>query len=317
MTASRIEEAAAYGGPGWSPRKSSLREELGSIWAPAGVDSEWTPLRAVLLHRPGAELSAIDDANDAQMLAVPLVDDAAREHDALADVYRGAGVDVVYVEPPVEPPPNLMFVADLLFMTRVGAIVGRPASTVRAGEERWIARRLADAGIPILRTVTGHGVFEAADAMWLDVHTVLLARGLRTNYEGAAQVTATLAEQSVRTIIVDLSDRAMHLMGVIRIVDRDVAYVHPGLTPAPATDALRHRGYTVRSFPDETEFERGSAGNFVTIGPRRIVMAAGNPVTEAALRADGVDVVTTEVSELSKAAGAIACLTGVLRRDSV
>ena len=48
-----------------------------------------------------------------------------------------------------------MFVADLMFMTPEGAILGRPASTVRAGEERLVARRLAELGVPILRVVRG------------------------------------------------------------------------------------------------------------------------------------------------------------------
>ena len=47
--------------------------------------------------------------------------------------------------------PNLMFVADLMFMTPEGAILGRPASTVRTGEERFVARRLAELGIAICR----------------------------------------------------------------------------------------------------------------------------------------------------------------------
>ena len=99
-------------------------------------------------------------------------------------------------------------------MTPEGAILGRPASTVRAGEERWIARRLADLGIPIARTVRGQGTFEGADAMWLDATTVLVGRGLRTNAEGAAQVAATLGEMGVETIVVDMPWGTMHLMGM-------------------------------------------------------------------------------------------------------
>ena len=68
-------DAAAYGGAGWSPRTTSLRREMGTVWGPCGVATEWAPLRAVLLHRPGAELEAVSDPDQVQMLA-PL--DAAR-----------------------------------------------------------------------------------------------------------------------------------------------------------------------------------------------------------------------------------------------
>ena len=188
--------AAAYGGAGWSPRTTSLRQEIGTVWGTCGVATEWSPLRAVLLHRPGGELDAVADPDAVQMLAPLDIDRARRQHDALAQAYRDAGVAVHYVEPAELPPPNLMFVADLLFMTPEGAIVGRPASTVRAGEERFIARRLAELGIPILRSVRGDGTFEGADAAWMDPRTVVLATALRTNDEGSAQVASLLREMA-------------------------------------------------------------------------------------------------------------------------
>jgi len=306
--------SAAYGGPAWSPRTRPHTEELGSLWAACGVGSEWAPLRAVLLHRPGAEL-AVEDFDAAQMLGAPDPSSAALEHDALAAAYRAQGVRVDYVEPAERPPPNLVFVADLMFMTPAGAIVARPASTVRAGEERWVARRLADLGVPILRTVSGDGVFEGADAMFLDATTVVIGLGPRTNLEGARQVAQTLSEQNIGAIFVDVPADAMHLMGQFRILDRDLAYVRADL-PGPAlTDALRLRGYEVRAFPDVGEMERGSAHNFVTLAPRRILMPAGNPVSEAEYRSAGVECITVGVAELGKAAGSIGCMSGVVHRE--
>jgi arginine deiminase len=306
--------AAAYGGAGWVPRTAALREELGTRWAACGADSEWAPLRQVLLHAPGAEL-AVADADAALMLARPDPERARRQHDALAAAYREAGIDVAHVEPPEPPPPNQLYVADLLFMTPEGAIVGRPAGEARAGEERWVARRLAELGIPILRTVGARGVFEGADALWLDRETVLLGRGLRTNAAGAAQVAATLAEQGVSTIVVDLLPGTMHLMGELRIVDRDLAYCRAGRLPGRAVRALEARGYTIQALADGPEVGRGAALNVVALGPRRIVMPAGRPATRARYEAAGVACVEVEVDELLKAAGGIGCLTGVLRRQ--
>ena len=184
--------SAAYGGAGWSPRPASLREEIGRLWGACGIETEWGPLKAVLLHRPGAELVAVTEPNAASMFELLNVDRALAQHDALARAYSDAGVAVHYVNPPEAPPPNQMFVADLFFMTPEGAILGRPASSVRAGEERWVARRLADLGVPILGSVRGRGTFEGADATWVDPKTALLATGLRTNAEGAAQVRRLL-----------------------------------------------------------------------------------------------------------------------------
>jgi arginine deiminase len=309
--------AAAYGGAGWSPRRASLQNEIGRLWGPCGLTTECAALKSVLLHRPGVELDALEDPEAAQMLAALDIARARTQHDALAEAYRRAGVVVHFVAPAEPPPPNLMFVADLLFMTAEGAIVGRPASTVRAGEERWIARRLAELGIPILRCIRGTGTFEGADAMWIDPETVLLAEGLRTNREGADQVTNTLKEMGINTVRVGLPFGAMHLMGTLRILDRDLAAVWPGRVPYAAVQALRARGFSLVLAPDETELKQGMALNVVTLRPREVLMAAGNPLTQALFQDAGVVCQTIQVAELIKAAGGVGCLTGVLERERV
>ncbi len=313
MTESLI--AAAYGGPGWSPRTASLRQEIGTIWRECGVSSEWSTLKSVLLHQPGLELSEICEPNASQMLSSLDADLARQQHDALASAFRDCGIAVHYVEPRRVPPPNLMFVADLLFMTPEGALVGRPASTVRAGEERFVARRLAELGIPILRTVRGSGTFEGADAAWIDSRTVMLAIGLRTNVEGAAQVKSLLQEMGITVVQVGLPHGTMHLMGQLRFADRDLAIAWPGRVPYAAVEALRTRGYTVLFVPDEGEAIGGMALNFVTLGPRDILMPTGNPVTQAFYEKAGITCRTVQVDELLKAAGGTGCLTGILHRE--
>ena len=186
---------------------------------------------------------------------------------------------------------------------------------MRAGEERFVSRRLAELGIPILRSVRGRGTFEGADAAWIDPVTVLLATALRTNAEGASQVAGLLQEMRVAVVPVGLPYGAMHLMGVLRFVDRDLAIGWPGRVPYAAVEVLRERGYAVLFLPDEQEAKRGMALNFVTLGPRRILMAAGNPVTQAFYEAAGITCHVLEVHELMKAAGGIGCLTGVLERQ--
>jgi len=308
--------AAAYGGEGWSPRTRSTREELGPIWSSHAVDSEYAPLRAVLLHRPGLELDTVVDPDEAQMVGALDLSRAQRQHDAIAEAFRAAGVEVRYVEPGGPAPPNLMFVADLMVMTPEGAILGRPASTVRAGEERWVARRLSELGVPILRSVRGRGTFEGADAAWLDPTTAVVATGLRTNREGADQVRTLLEEMGVGIVQVGLPYGAMHLMGQLRFADCDLAVAWPGRVPFGAVEALRAHGYEVLFLPDEGEAKVGMALNFVTLAPRRILMPAGNPVTQAAFEAAGIECETVQVDELMKAAGGIGCLSGILARES-
>lgn len=310
-------DTAAYGGPGWQGRTRTHREEIGDLWAASGIDNEYGRLRAVLLHRPGGELAAaLDDPDKVQMLAPLDIALAAEQHDAMAEAYRANGVAVHYVDPAGQPTPNQMFCADLFVMTPEGAILARPASTVRAGEERWAARRLADLGVPILRTLTGTAVFEGADLMWLDPRTAIIGLGLRTNEEAASQIAATLEEIGVEAIAVDMPYGTMHLMGMLRIVDRDLAIAWPRRTPFAAVRELQERGHEIVWLPpEEDDNTLNRALNVVTLGPRRILMLACCPSVQRVYEAAGIDCVTVDGSELVKAAGAIGCLTGVVQRD--
>ncbi len=63
------------------------------------VVSEVDPLRSVLLHRPGAELTRLTPRNNSSLLfdAIPWLARAQQEHDAFARVLQDRGVELLYV----------------------------------------------------------------------------------------------------------------------------------------------------------------------------------------------------------------------------
>ena len=67
--------------------------------APVGVTSEVGVLRRVLVHRPGLELRRLNPENKEELLFDDVVwpERAQEEHDALTDVLRAAGTEVLYV----------------------------------------------------------------------------------------------------------------------------------------------------------------------------------------------------------------------------
>ncbi len=103
-------QKAAYGGENWSPRTSHHRDEIGSLWASCGLNSEWSALKQVLLHPPGPELTQIADPESAQLLEIPDWEPARQEHNEIAKAYQDFGVSVHNVEPEIypEPKPDLL-----------------------------------------------------------------------------------------------------------------------------------------------------------------------------------------------------------------
>ena len=306
---------SAYGGESWSQRQLTHAEEIGTVWGAGRVNSEWRTLKSVLLHCPGHELlKTIDDPNSFQMLAALDLGKAREEHAALSERYASLGVTVQEVNPDEPCQPNQMFVADLFVMTPEGAIIARPASTVRAGEERWVARRLAALGVPILKTLTGAATFEGADLIWIDDTTAMMGRGHRTNESAAGQIRTTLSEIGCELIVVDMPYGTMHFMGMLRIVDRDIAICWPRRTPHATVRVLEEKGYQVFFPPFEDDQPSYRGINFITLGPKKILMVSGLSVAQSFYEGIGIECVVTPTDELSLAAGNVGCLTGVIER---
>ncbi len=294
-----------------------MTEDMATTWGDWGVASEIDRLRAVLLRRPGSELDAVTDFDAMQMRSDLIPDIVRAQHDALADAYRSHGVEVHFMETGQIDKPNAMFVRDLMLMTPEGAIVTRPASTVRAGEERLVAAALAQIGVPILMSVHGSGTFEGADVTWIDRESCILAEGLRTNEEGANQVERMLREIGVRQVIrVGLPHGAMHLDGLLAIIDRDLAAIWPRRTPFKIVDALRKRGFRFIEVTDEREAQDSLPMNFVALAPGVILMPQGGVHMREQYEAAGVRCHTIDIGECIKAGGGIHCMTGFLKRDA-
>jgi len=242
-------------------------------------------------------------------------DVARAQHDALAAAYRAEGVAVHYVEGYRPDKPNQLFCRDLMTMTPEGAILARPASTVRAGEERVLTETLGILGVPVLMSVHGSGTFEGADAMWASPDLCFVAEGLRTNRAGAEQVTWALQSIGVTVERVVLPYGAMHLDGLLNFAAPDLAVIWPRRTPMNVVRLLQERGVRIMHLLDEPTTHDCLPGNFVAIAPHRIVMPTGAPRQRTIFEEAGVACIEVEVSELIKAGGGIHCMTAFLKRD--
>lgn len=301
------------GGKGWEARGANFAEDMQDIWGDWGVSSEYGKLHTVLLRRPGPEVDEVSDYN-AALWREPMDGDLARQqHDTLVEAYRANGVTVHFVVNGRLDKPNSHFIRDLMLMTPEGAIITRPASRKRAGEERFVAEALGHIGAPILMTVHGDGTFEGADVVLVGPDLALLATGLRTNEAGADQVEWALRQVGYSQVVrVQLPYGTVHLDGVLSLLDRDLALVRFRETPLKAVDVLREHGYRIIERPPE---DVHMAGNIVPLAPGHLLMPAGNPRTKALLVQAGCTIIEVELREIQKSGGSIHCMTGFLKRD--
>jgi len=305
---------AGEGGAGWLPRAGTFAEEMPEFWGNWGVSSEYGRLRAVLMRRPGAELDAVTDPNSVLWMEGMADTGLARaQHAALVELYQARGVAVHFVENGRLDRPNAHFVRDLMLMTPEGAIVTRPASRQRSGEERFVADALGRLAVPVLMTVHGEGTFEGADVVLVNPDLAILAEGMRTNRAGAEQVEWALRQVGYSQVVrVQLPYGTVHLDGVLSAVDRDLALVRFREIPLVAVETLRDHGFRILEVvPEDAHMPE----NIVALAPGQLAMPAGNPRTKQLLKDAGCTILEIELREIQKSGGAMHCMTGFLKRD--
>jgi N-dimethylarginine dimethylaminohydrolase len=302
----------------WLALETSIAEDFAEYWGGDwGCDSEVGKLQAVLLRRPGKEIEGITDPEECRWLDIMDAEIAREQHDALAELYRSEGVQVHYVEKMRNDRPNALFMRDNVLMTPQGAIVGRQAMACRRGEERYAAEALARLGVPIVRTISGTGIFETACCLWVDARTVIIGTGNRANKEGAQQVEQALDSMGVEYFLhLPIPYGYAHIDSIISFVDRKTAVFDPARLPWDVWTVLKNRDFKLFEAPAPQE-TKDLALNFVTLTPGKILMAAGFPETKEFLQSRGIAVHEAEISELRKGWGSLHCMTAILRREPV
>jgi N-dimethylarginine dimethylaminohydrolase len=312
-----LTRASAYHGPGWRPREASQAEETRRLgW---GSNSEYRRLKAVVLCVPGRELETIADPDRIQHLARVHYEQLERNFADLRAVYRKYGVEILEISemfPKASQHYNLMYARDAFFATPEGAVIARMASEVRAGEEKFSTAALAVRSVPIRMSVGGDGFFEGADALWVNPSTVICGVGRRTNRQGAEQLEQVLSTMGVRVATFAVPPSIQHLLGMVQIVDKDLAFVRQEKAPVALSAFLREQGLRVVEIAESDEVSSRQAFNVVTLAPRMILMPAGNERTKKIFLDQGIETVEEiDISEILKGAGGIACATGILARE--
>ncbi|MFT3775931.1 MAG: arginine deiminase family protein [Minicystis sp.] len=279
-----------------------------------GAESMTDPLREVLVKRPGAAFGrAFAEPAHGFLHPVDLAR-AQREHDALCAVLTGLGVTVHELGVETDS-PDLVYTFDPALVTERGAILLRSGKPNRRGEEEALAAFFAARSVPILGRIEAPGTVDGGDTFWLRPGLFAVGRSLRTNGVGAAQLAA-LVGGDVRTFDVPYGNgpgECLHLLSLISPVADDLAVAHLPQLPSSLYELLGDLGVLLVPVPPEEVPTLGC--NVLAVRPRVVVMAEGNPRTEAALRAHGCEVHTFPAGEVGvNGGGGPTCLTRPILR---
>ncbi|MBA2757169.1 MAG: hypothetical protein H0U37_06975 [Chloroflexi bacterium] len=280
-----------------------------------GAQSMTSPLRDVLVKRPGGAFGrAFDDPAHGFRRPVDL-DLAQREHDAFVEVLADLGPTVHRLGAETDD-PDLVYTFDPLLVTDRGAIPLRPGKPNRAEEPALLEAWTTAAGIPTLGRIEAPGTVEGGDTFWLRPDLLCIGRTLRTNGSGVAQL-AGLVGGDVRIFDVPYwkgDAELIHLLSVISPVADELVVVYLPLLPMGLWELLGDLGVRTIAVPDEEFATLGC--NVLTVRPGVAILAEGNPVTAGALAAAGCEVYTYPASQIGiNGSGGPTCMTRPILRD--
>jgi N-dimethylarginine dimethylaminohydrolase len=287
-----------------------------------GAQSEYSPLKKVIMHTPSQEIQYVTETNKREFLfrSAATLEKMQEEHAKYVQFLRDEQVEVILTQDTLCP--NLVFTRDIASVCRRGALLMRPAFSARIFEPIYVKRIFDSLKIPTMQVT--EGTAEGGDLVYLDEHTMMIGFGPRTTFHGVMSI-ADLVSDAVKTILaVPLPSFRVHLDGALMILDKDVAIIHPGSLLFPAQflhedelilipDFLREEGFDIIEVTDEEVRHFGP--NILVVKPGIVVSYSWNTRIISELEERSIEVFTLDGHELVKAGGGPHCMTcPVLRR---
>ena len=304
---------------------------LEKVWGKAwGINNDVGRLRMALVCRPGSEwkpmMSGGEYVEETQALIGPdnmwywndrerpnLVK-AQKQHDAMTQILRDEGVEVINLENPLPHMTKSVFTRDPAIIIKGGAVICRMGVSYRRGEELPFMRTLARIGMPIFHTIHSTGLMEGGSFLWLNDHTAVVSVGQRSNVEGARQLAEVLKTLGVELVCVDNTGYGLHIDGSIVMVDVDKALVFVQDLPWWFLVRLKESGIQLI---DADPRDGGMGVNCLAVKPGRVIMSSHAKYSADKLDQNGVEVIAMDYDEIHKGGGGVHCSTLPLIRDDV
>ncbi|HEU4326293.1 MAG TPA: arginine deiminase family protein [Roseiflexaceae bacterium] len=248
-----------------------------------------------IVRRPGANFA---DGLTMAALGTPDLELALEQHAAYCAALERCGLELTVL--PSEPQhPDAPFVEDTAVLAAGQALMSRPGAASRQGEVPSIRAALLP-WFPELPAINAPGMLDGGDVCEAERH-VFIGISERTNPEGARQLSDWLTGLGYGSTCIDIRGRRdlLHLKSGMTYLGDNRMVLIEALVGLEA-----FRNYEVVRVPPEEIY----AANCLRVNDA-VLLPAGYPAMQAALRYLGYQLITLEMSEFQKLDGGLSCLS--------
>ena len=223
---------------------------------------------------------------------------ALEQHARYCEALKQCGLTLTRL--PADPQfPDSTFVEDTAVLTPGAAITTRPGAASRTGEVASIAAALPPF-FSRMHAIIAPGSVDGGDICQVENH-FFIGLSERTNHDGARQLAGFLAQEGFTSALVDIRNvkGILHLKSGMSYLGDNRLVLIDALAEHPAFNSYE----IVRIAPEENY-----AANFLRINDH-VIISAGHPQFESAIRGFGYPVIALDMSEFQKMDGALSCLS--------
>lgn len=205
----------------------------------------------------------------------------------------GDHTEVIEVEPAPEYADSV-YIEDTAFVYDNTAVMTKLRYPTRQPEHAAVEDKLKELGFEMKR-LADWAYLEGGDILKFD-DTVWVGLSTRSDMDGVKWLGKALQEHQ-HTIIPVPVQHALHLKSAITALPDGTFLAHPKYAPPESY------------FPGYRRAPEFEGSQVILLGENKVLMSASAPETEAMLKADGFDVITTPMTEFEKTEGCVTCLS--------
>jgi dimethylargininase len=249
----------------------------------------------VIVRRPCRAM--IDGITSAPEFGKPDYELALKQHDNYIEALKKCDVEVTVLNAD-ERYPDSCFVEDVAVLAKNVAIVTNPGATSRNGEKGEIIDALKKFySNDRIEYIKSPGTLDGGDVMMVASH-FYVGLSARTNSEGADQFIKALEKHGYTGSMVEMKE-VLHLKTGLAYLENNNLLVAGEFIEKPEFKDFN------KIVIDESE---SYSANCIWVN-NRVLVPAGYPKAETAIKNAGYSVITVDTSEYRKLDGGLSCLS--------
>jgi len=286
------------------------------------IENEYAPLKKVLVNTNPRMVTTFTDLivnpiqgrvleKMEQRGSVKELPGAAEAHANLLNILSKNGVELVFSKvDPIKEGHTPLFTRDVGVVIDNMVLPSQMRYEYRSVEVPQMLNKISK--FNIIQSAEDYKI-EGGDVVFLEKNLLLIGIGPRTDTNGLNILRKTFPEKEFIAFSTVREEEAFHIDTNLGILgDKHLVYL-PDLVPQNIVKLLTQKGY---SFVEAEMSEHDSCcTNILAINDRKIVAPAENPITNARIRASGVEVIEVSLKDILNFGGGPHCLTLPLVRE--